>query len=209
MVKGIIFDFDGVISDTEPFYTVSIIRYLKGLGYEESKDDCEKLCGVTAMYTAEHYKAKYNIPFSVEKIKEDMDVVFNTTTDFNSFVPMKGLIDFIDKAKSKGIRMCIASSSCYEYLERNLKFFNIFDYFEFIVSGEDLNKSKPDPYIYNHTAEKLGIPKDELIIIEDSKNGIAAGKASGIKTYGLKASKIMQDTSNADVEVDSFDEIEI
>ena len=76
-----------------------------------------------------------------------------------------------------------------------------------MISGDLLKHSKPDPEIYNLVTKKMGLDKKELMIIEDSVNGIRAGKASGIFTVGFKGSRIIQDTSMADREVYSFREI--
>ena len=95
------------------------------------------------------------------------------------------------------------------YLKKHLNNFGITDYFQFVLSGTDFEKSKPDPEIYNVAAAKLGINKENLIIIEDSFAGLTAGNAAGIKTIGLKLSEVKQNTSIAHQQVNSFEEIEI
>ena len=105
--------------------------------------------------------------------------------------------------------MSVASSSSNEYLKNVLSRFGIYDDFAFVLSGNAFEHSKPDPEIYNIAAEKMGIAKAELLVIEDSVNGIKAAKAAGIYTIGLKKSIVKQDTSEADCEVFSFDEINV
>ncbi len=83
----------------------------------------------------------------------------------------------------------------------------ISEYFDEIVSGEMVEHSKPAPDIYLKAAECVGLPTDSLIVIEDSVNGIRAGKNARIYTVGYKGSVVEQDTHEADVEVRDFMEI--
>lgn len=105
--------------------------------------------------------------------------------------------------------MAIVSSSTQSYLRHILELFEIQDYFDFVLSGDMAERSKPFPDIYLKAAEKTGLLKNELFVIEDSTAGIAAAKAAGIYVVGYKGSKIIQDTSQADEEVFSFKEIDL
>ena len=208
-VKGIIFDFDGVITDSEPFYLESVKTYLKGKGVESKINDLAFLLGQTIEDIACLLKSNYDLYDDVKTIMQESTKVYDETVKYDNYTPMVGLIDFLKKVKTKNIRMAIASSSGMDYLVTLCNQFEIKDYFDFIITGEDFERSKPDPEIYNVAAKKLGIDKKGLIIIEDSVAGITAGNAAGIYTIGLKSSKIVQDTSLAKKEVYSFDEIEL
>ena len=122
--------------------------------------------------------------------------------------PMPGLIDFLDRCKKENIQLAIASSSSYEYVDNIVTQFGIKEYFQYIISGEQVLKGKPNPDIYYLAQSKLGIPKERLVVIEDSYNGIQAGKSAGIYTIAYKGSMIEQDTSNADCAVYSYEKIE-
>ena len=122
--------------------------------------------------------------------------------------PMPGLIDFLDRCKKEKIQLAIASSSPYEYVDNIVTQFGIKEYFQYIISGEQVLKGKPNPDIYYLAQSKLGIPKERLVVIEDSYNGIQAGKSAGIYTIAYKGSMIEQDTYNADCAVYSYEQIE-
>jgi HAD superfamily hydrolase (TIGR01509 family) len=209
MVKGIIFDFDGVIVDSEVSYVDSVVEYLNRLGIKTTFDDVKYVVGQNMNDIASDLIKQFNLNISNQKVIDDSMKVYNEVVDIYKIPTINGVIDFIKKCHNKNIKMCIASSSEYSYLYAILNNLNITDYFEFVLSGADFVHSKPDPEIYNIAAQKLNIDKSELLIIEDSINGIKAGKASGIYTIGLKASKVTQDTSQADKEVYSFEEINI
>ena len=208
-IKGIIFDFDGVITDSEVLYVDSVVAYLKGIGIDTVFSDVQHVIGQNMNDIAACLIEQFHLNLSIPEVIEDSMNVYQKTFDYRRFMPMDGLIEFLERCREKGIRMMIASSSDYDYLYSIMDHLQIRNYFEYVLSGADLHHSKPDPEIYNLAAEKMKISKDELLIIEDSVNGIKAGKASGIFTVGFKGSVIQQDTSQADKEVYSFKEIEL
>jgi len=209
MIKGIIFDFDGVITDSEVLYVESVVAYLEGIGIRTTFDSVQHVIGQNMNDIAASLIEQFHLDLTVDQVIEDSSKVYQKMFDYNRFKAMNGLLEFLERCKEKGIRMMIASSSDYDYLYAIMDHLGIRDYFESVLSGASLHHSKPDPEIYNLAAEKMGLPKKDLLIIEDSINGIRAGKASGIYTIGFKGSVIVQDTSEADKEVNSFKEIEL
>lgn len=209
MVKGIIFDFDGVITDSESFYLKTVLEYLRRKNIHSKLQDLVCLLGQDMNDIAFNLNSMFELNEPIQQIIDESLQVYDEMVSAIEFKPMPGLIDFLKKAKSLDIKMAVASSSDMPYLKKHLNNFGITDYFQFILSGTDFEKSKPDPEIYNVAAAKLGINKENLIIIEDSFAGITAGNAAGIKTIGLKLSEIKQNTSIAHQQVNSFEEIEI
>ena len=101
--------------------------------------------------------------------------------------------------KDNGLKLAVASSSAYDYLEYNLKKSKIFDYFDLIYSGRDLEVSKPNPLIYQKTAQDLGLDVSECAVIEDSYYGIQAGKRAKMFVIGIKDFNFDIDQSEADI----------
>lgn len=209
MIKGIIFDFDGVITDSEPPYIEALIKYLHGFGIDATFEELQHVIGKTVDAIATEVIEKYGLQVTIEEFNTESMRIYEEDNDIRKFRPMKGLYEFLDRCRKKGIRMCIASSSELNYLYTIMDSLEIRDYFEHVISGHGLPRSKPDPLIYDLAAEKMKLDKKDLMIIEDSYNGIRAGKASRIYTVGLKASRVIQDTSMADKKVYSFQEIEL
>lgn len=209
MVKGIIFDFDGVITDSETFYLKTVLEYLKRKNIYPKLQDLVCLLGQDMNDIAFNLNCMFKLNEPLQQIIDESLQVYDEMVCSFDFKPMPGLIDFLMKAKSLGIKMAVASSSDMPYLQNHLNNFGIIDYFQFVLSGTDFEKSKPDPEIYNVAAAKLEIKKENLIIIEDSFAGLTAGNAAGIKTIGLRLSEIKQNTSIACQQVNSFEEIEI
>lgn len=209
MVKGIIFDFDGVIVESEPLFLDSVIMYLKRFNITADYSSTKQLCGMTKTNIVKAMKSAFNLKDDLDKIYSDMVEIEKQVKKVERYQLINGVKPFLKKCEQKGIKMAIASSSDVSFIEAVLKHNEIDKYFSFIVSGQFVERSKPDPQIYNIASEKMGIDKKELIIIEDAYNGILAGVNSKIFTYGLKASIIEQNTLHADKEVYSYDEIEL
>ena len=209
MIKGIIFDFDGVVTDSEPPYIEALVNFMQSIGIDATFEELQHVVGQNLQAIGTELVNTYHLDMSPEEFNRRSMSIYEESTDIREFKPMKGLYEFLDRCKEKGIRMCVASSSDYNYLYTIMDSLKIRDYFEWVLSGHGLAKGKPDPLIYNMAAEKMGIEKKDLMIIEDSPNGIKAGIASGIYTVGFKGSRVIQDTSMADKEVNSFNEIEL
>ena len=207
MYKGIIFDFDGVIVDSEVRYVESVIAYLKTLGIDSHFDELTYLIGQNMSDIYMCLKRQFDLDVSKESFISNSMKVYEQLSDIKTFEPMNGLKEFLEYCHDKDLVMSVASSSSYDYLYTIMDTLGITRFFTHVISGDSLKHSKPDPEIYNLVTEEMGLNKKELMIIEDSVNGIRAGKASGIFTVGFKGSRIIQDTSMADREVYSFREI--
>ncbi len=208
-IKGIIFDFDGVIVDSETLYIEALLDYLKTIGIETEAQEIAYVIGQHVQDIASDIISQFDLDLSMDDfISESTEFYRNRNKDRN-YPLLPGIREFLASCRAKGIRMAVASSSGYQYLFTILEKKDILQYFEFILSGRDLVHSKPDPEIYHIAAERLGIAKNELMIIEDSTNGVKAGIASGIFTVAYKGARFVQDTSFADIEVRDFKDIQI
>ncbi|CZT38525.1 Hydrolase, haloacid dehalogenase-like family [Streptococcus agalactiae] len=106
----------------------------------------------------------------------------------------------IEKLHHKGYLLGIASSSTRHDIMLALESFNLDTYFKVILSGEEFSESKPNPAIYNRAAELLDIPKQQILIIEDSeKKGITAGIAAGIDVWAIEDKYFGMNQSQANV----------
>ncbi|MCR4856202.1 MAG: HAD family phosphatase [Erysipelotrichaceae bacterium] len=209
MIKGIIFDFDGVVTDSEPSYIEALVTLMRSLDIDVTFEELQHVVGQNILAIGTELTDTYHLDMSPEEFNQRSMNIYYEHTDIRDFRPMEGLYEFLERCKEKGICLCVASSSDYDYLYTIMDNLKIRDRFDFVLSGHDLPRSKPDPLIYNMAAEKMGIDKKDLMIIEDSCNGIRAGVAAGIYTIGFKGSRVRQDTSMADKEVFSFSEIEL
>ncbi|MEF9968290.1 MAG: HAD family phosphatase [Longicatena sp.] len=209
MIEAIIFDCDGVIIDSEVIYLESLVDYLKTLSIECTIKDVQLVVGKPILDIAATLQKQFNLyDYTLDEIIIGQRKVFHERFYNSPLSPMQGLVEFLDSCSSKNIKIAVASSSQEGYVVDLLERFNIKKYFNVIVTGEQVTHGKPAPDIFLLASNKLGINKKNTVVIEDSYNGINAGINAEIFTIGFKGSKLVQDTSNANIEAYSFKEVE-
>lgn len=209
-MKAFIFDMDGVIIDSEPIHFQVDIETMKHLGCNMSKKELEKYVGTTNEYMLTDIKKNYNIKESIEEITEYKMKLTKRKIIESDLEPIEGIKELLVNLKENSIPAAIASSSPIDFINIVVEKFKIRDYFQYIVSGEEVENGKPAPDIYIETAKKLGFDPKDCTVIEDSKNGVQAAKSAGMKCIGFaNVNSGNQDLSKADIIVDSIKEINI
>ncbi|MFC6994649.1 HAD family hydrolase [Streptococcus loxodontisalivarius] len=206
-LKGIIFDMDGVLFDTETFYYERRERFLneKGISIKHLppsffiggnmkqvwqnilRDDYEKWDISALQEGYNQYKKDHPLPYK--------DLIFSDVKEC------------LEMLKKEGYVFGLASSSVKADILRALRENDLEDYFQVILSGEEFEESKPNPAIYLEAARQLNLEKSELLIIEDSEKGIQAGVSAGIEVWGIKDQKFGMDQSKASQLFLSLDDI--
>lgn len=185
-VKAIIFDMDGVLFDTESFYYRQRELFLnsKGISMEHLPPN---------FFIGGNMKQSWRQILGSDYDKWDTEQLQKEYTEYKSSHPRpyKNLIfsdvkDVLERLRQHEIKIALASSSTKSDILMALRETAILPYFEFVLSGEEFTKSKPDPEIYNEAARKLGIPKSDILIIEDSEKGITAGTSAGIEVWAVE-----------------------
>ncbi len=208
---GIIFDVDGVIADSEYYFTNSCALFLNAQGIDVSYKDIIRYLGQPEMVVVRQIRKDWHLERYDEKQLFDLlyaDYVKKMAS--GEVHPMEGLERFLDILKQKNIRTALGTSGSIPHVQEILNGIRLENRFDTWVTVEKVTKGKPDPEIFNTAADELcamGCQRDRIIVIEDSPNGIRAGKAAGLFTIGLKASRIPQDTSEADAVCYTYEEV--
>ncbi|MBO7288568.1 MAG: epoxyqueuosine reductase QueH [Clostridia bacterium] len=208
--KGFIFDLDGTLSDTMPFYETyspNLVRHFGKIPKPTIRDDVRLL---TSEEVCEYVVKEYNIPHTPEELlKETYKQLENL---YGKDGKLKdGVAEFLDFAIKKGKKICIASATAGKFIEMFLKQTGIYDKFEFYLSCPDLQMYKDKPDIYYLAAEKMGLKPSETIVFEDAHHAVITAKKGGIKVVGVydlcaeKFTDIIKE--NADIYVDSMKEL--
>lgn len=207
-MKAVIFDMDGVIIDSEPIHFEVDMQTMKDLGCNISAKELEKYVGTTNEYMFADIKKNYNISKSIEEIINYKVEKTKQKIIQSDLEPIEGIKELLSELKNKNIPTAIASSSPRRFIDVVVSKFKLQDYFKFIVSGEEVANGKPAPDVYIETAKKLGILPRDCTVIEDSKNGVLAAKAAGMRCIGFQnVNSGNQDLSMADNIVKSILEI--
>lgn len=178
MIKAIIFDFDGLIIDTETVWYLAYKEALQNYNEDFPLEVFVKCIGTDDLALNAFIGEKLGI--------ESIEIIKSLAKEYHKakMEPLdirEGVKDYLIEAKKLGIKIGLASSSSREWVEGFLKQLQIIDYFEAIKTREEVEKVKPDPTLYIKTLEALNIHADEAIAFEDSANGARAAIAAGIK----------------------------
>ena len=179
MIKYIIFDKDGTLLDTEPIFKRAWVEVGEQWGLEGIEEMYPSIMGNNGEVIVQKLYAAYPDRDCQAYYNERMDRV---TTLMEGEIPlMAGCREILDFARKNGISVAVATSSTRERAEKNLKKLDLWDYFDAVVTGDMVKKSKPEPDIFLEAASRIGARKDECIVCEDSYNGLLAAKASGMR----------------------------
>lgn len=207
--KGVIFDMDGVLWDSEYIYLKSLQKCMYTLIHRNiSIDELSSVIGMSSSDITNRLLEKYQPNVDFDELTRLQSIYFHKEVEVDGIQEMDGLTHCLESLKSKGYKMSIASSSDMPWILEVIETLHIDKYFEFVVSGDDIEHSKPNPEIFNVAAKRMQLDKSEIVVIEDSVNGITAANNAHLDVIAYKGSSVKQDTHEATYEVSSFKELE-
>lgn len=187
MIKGYIFDLDGVLVDTAKYHFLAWQRLAKELNIEFTIEDNERLKGVSRMRSLD-------IILEIGQVTLDEGQKFTLADKKNEWYKeyimkmdeteiLTGVSAFLSHIKSKGMKVALGSASKNSpiILERT----GLSKYFDAIVDGNDVSTAKPDPEVFLLGAEKLQLKPEECVVFEDAQAGVEAAKAAGMKVIAV------------------------
>jgi len=184
MIKNIIFDFDGVLVDSEILVAKAFTKYMQNFGIEIDEKEFANFAGKKTVQVIEILSQKYSIKDQQKFFTDIMEIASNIYK--NELTTVEGAYDFVRKIK---LKLYIGSNSVKDRIIDGLQKVELSKYFkpEQVYSFDLVGKPKPDPDIYLKAIEDNNLNKIETIIIEDSVVGVRAGVSAGVKVVGLTA----------------------
>ena len=198
MKKAVLFDFDGVIADTE----MKTLAYTEELFFKYgavlSMEEKISYIGTDGKEPTRKLLEKNGICKTAEEFLEERKTLGNVYENSQDLKPMEGLVEFLVWLKTAGYKIGIVSSTSTRLIVTALNRMKLMSFPEVLICGDMVTKKKPSPEGYRKAMEYLEVTPEETVIIEDSPSGIQAGKAAGAYVIGYKGAEVQQDTTGAD-----------
>jgi HAD superfamily hydrolase (TIGR01509 family) len=209
LIRAIVFDFDGLILDTEePIYR-SWLEVYEAHGEDLPFDRWVLTVGSTdsVFHPQHHLEEKLGRPLAEEVLTRRRD---RRTEMILANHVLPGVVQRLDEAREIGLKLGVASSSTREWVSGHLARLGILDRFDCLRCRDDVANAKPEPDLYLAVLACLGVGAGESVAIEDSPNGVAAAKRAGMKCVAIPNSITARlDLSHADLILNSLAELTV
>ena len=199
-MNGIYWDCDGTLMDTETSYGLAWKEHLSDFGLEISEEETRQWVGIDDRLVHSFYAKNVDLE-NFEKTMASLGKIIEGT--LNEKLLFQDAKILLEETNNRGWKSACASASPYELLKNKLIKANIYDYFSYVIGGDQVERNKPYPDIYNKAISELQTTKN--IVIEDSPPGISSGKASGSYVVAIDRGIFSEDELNkADLIVDNL-----
>ena len=209
-IRGIIFDFDGTILDTEYPEFVVWREFFKSYNTDLKPTEWAKTLGTTN----KEFNPLQDLAQQVG-LSTDLDELLDLRRDqiMQSILQqpiLPGVVNYLNNAQKIGLKIGVASSSGRKWVQGHLERLGLLSFFDTIVTSNDVQRVKPDPDLFLLALDKLGLRSDEAIVLEDSLHGIEAAHQAGLQCVAIpnEISKHL-DLSQADMIINSLEEISL
>lgn len=211
MINTVLFDMDGLLFDTEPLWGVSMLRVAQKHGIPITRERFKDTRGFHIYEVTEFWSVKY--PWegrTSQEVAEEIldDIIALTKTDGNVLPGVEAALKML---KENGFKIGLASSSPTRMIHALVEHFGIGDYFDCITSADEVDLGKPHPAVFLHCAKKLNASHLECLVLEDSVNGMIAGKAARMKVIAVPEAPHYDDPrfALADAKLKSMEEFNL
>lgn len=204
MIRGVLFDMDGVLIDSEEYICRAAIEMFGERGVKVSPDDFKPFVGTGENRyiggVAEKYLPSLNIR---EAKKRTYEIYDRIATGHISALP--GAVELVRWCHSEGLKTVVATSADKTKMDINLREMKMTeDDFDATVNGDEVEHKKPSPDIFIRAAEKAGLLPSQCLVVEDAVTGVRAGKAAGCRVLAVTTSFSTEALREADWVCDSL-----
>lgn len=207
MNRAVIFDLDGVIIDSEIYYCSCIRNFLRDEGYLISEEQSWEFAGLSLALGKQKMMEIVGRQSGEAVWKKYFDYIITHPLDYKS-LEIPGVRHLLHRLHAENIKIGLASSGRKENVHNALRLLEIDQYFEAVVTGDEVEESKPNPAIYHKAAELLGALARDCIVVEDSTPGIAAGVSAGAYVIAREEKRFNYVQTRANIILEDMNKIE-
>lgn len=179
MIKAVVFDFDGLIIDTESVWFEAYKEALFQFEVDLTIEQFALVIGTDDTVLDQYILDNIKTSSTITEVRELAAKLFHEK--IGQPILRDGVKDYLIAAKEAGLKIGLASSSKRKWVEKFLTQLHIIHYFEVIKTSDDVTTVKPNPELYIQAIKALGVKPDEAVAFEDSLNGLKAARAAGLK----------------------------
>ena len=195
---AIIFDMDGVLLDSEPFGYEAMRRVLARYGVTYGLAENDEFVGRSTVESFHILRARHGLaPDESEMVRQFCEIKIAVVRA--RAAPLPGVPDVLHGARAAGFRLALASSAEIPVIDATVETLGLAALFELRVSSREVGRGKPAPDVFLETARRLGLPPAACLVVEDSRNGLLAAKAAGMRCVVVPCTATLaQDFAEAD-----------
>lgn len=188
MIRGVLFDMDGVLADSEPFICQAAVKMFAESGLKVNPQDFKPFVGTGENRYIGGVAEKYGLKVDIEKVKARTYEIYQEIIRGN-LKSLPGAVGFVRKCREMGFKTAVATSADAVKMEANLREIGLpSSAFDATINGLDIENKKPFPDIYIKAAERIGLKPEECLVVEDAVSGIKAAKAAGCRCLAVTTS---------------------
>ena len=207
MIRGVLFDMDGVLADSEPFICKAAIMMFSEMGLKVRPEDFLPFVGTGENRYIGGVADIYGLKGEIEVMKARTYEIYQIIIR-GYLKPLPGAVEFVDKCRAKGLKLALATSADTVKMEANLKEIGLpATLFHATITGLDVENKKPAPDIYQKAASLVGLKTEECLVVEDAVSGIKAAKSAGCRCLAVTSSFERSLLNEADWICESLDKV--
>jgi HAD superfamily hydrolase (TIGR01509 family) len=179
------FDLDGILIDTEPIFAEAVKRFLDRRGLRFEPVVMHRMMGTPAAQSLPIFRDHYELTETIESIGQECKAHFFDALGDEPGPLMPGVGELLHQLRARAIPFCIATSSKPEFVRAVFGPHGFLDYFHFVLTCDDVRRGKPHPDVYELAADRFAIDPAEMLVFEDSPNGVRAAKTAGARCIAV------------------------